>query len=72
MTRSFLFWISQYLIYMIQIQKYKARRVKDGALVSGYAAVGAESGVAWIMIPTAGTDNQFHCVEVDGETLEEL
>lgn len=53
---------------MIHVQKYCARRIKDGTEVRGYAAVGCESRAVWIMVPVKGTDN-FSCVQVESESL---
>ena len=53
---------------MIHVQKYCARRIKDGTEVRGYAAVGCESGAVWIMVPVKGTDD-FSCVQVEPESL---
>lgn len=55
---------------MKEIKQYKARRIKDGAIVRGYAAQETESGMVWIMIPAG--ESSFHIVEVDGETVEEI
>lgn len=52
---------------MQKIRKYKGRRIKDGSLVTGYAAQGTECGLTFILIPASS--NSFHTVEVDPETL---
>lgn len=57
---------------MQYIQKYAANRVKDGSLVVGYAAIGYESTTAWIMVPTKGTTDQFHMVQVNPESIVPL
>ena len=54
---------------MIEIQKYCGRRVTDGSDVRGYAAVGCESERAFILVPAKGTDDKFHIVEVQPESL---
>ena len=51
----------------MSIQQYRGRRVKDGSLVSGYAAQGIECGATFILVPA--TENSFHIVEVDSDTL---
>ena len=55
--------------YMIHIQRYSGQRVKDGATVTGYAAVASESDKAFILIPAKETNNKFHIVEVTPDTL---
>lgn len=57
---------------MQYIQKYSGRRIKDGTTVRGYAAIGYESSTAWLMIPVKDSDNQFHSVQVDPESLVPL
>jgi len=57
---------------MQYIQKYSGRRIKDDTTVRGYAAIGYESTTAWIMVPTKGTTDQFHVVQVDPESLVPL
>lgn len=55
---------------MKKIKQYMAKRIKDGAIVRGYAAQEPKSGRVWIMIPAG--ESSFHIVEVDGETVEEI
>ena len=57
---------------MIHVQKYCARRVKDGAEVRGYVAVACEGKAMWIMVPVKGTIDQFRCVEVEPDSLVPL
>ena len=38
----------------------------------GYAAIGYESTTAWIMVPTKGTTDQFHMVQVNPESIVPL
>ena len=54
---------------MIDIQRYSGQRVKDGATVTGYAAVASESDKAFILIPSRETNNKFYIVEVAPDTL---
>lgn len=51
---------------------YLGRRIKDGSLVAGYAAIGSEGHTAWIMAPTAMSDDQFRMFNVDPESLERI
>lgn len=51
---------------------YTGRRIKDGSLVAGYAAIGSEGHTAWIMAPTAMSDDQFRMFNVDPESLERI
>ena len=57
---------------MKHIQQYSGDRVKDGTPVRGYAAIGSESNAAWILVPTKGTEDQFHIVEVKPDSLVPL
>ena len=54
---------------MINIQKYCGKRVKDGSEVRGYAAVSCESERAFILVPAKGTDDKFHIMEVQPDSL---
>lgn len=54
---------------MIHVQKYCARRVKDGAEVRGFAAVACDSKAVWIMVPVKDTIDKFHCVQVKPDSL---
>ena len=57
---------------MVNIQRYSGRRVKGGATVTGYAAVGYESQAAWILIPAEGSNDSFHIVEVEPDSIQEV
>lgn len=56
----------------MKIPMYSGRRIKDGSLVAGYPAIGAEGNTAWIMAPTAMSDDQFRMYQVDPDSLQEL
>ena len=53
----------------MNIHMYCARRIKDGNEVKGYPAISGDGTCAWIMVPVPGTDNQFHSVHVDGDSI---
>ena len=57
---------------MKHIQQYSGERVKDGSSVRGYAAIGWENNVAWILVPAKGTDDKFHIVEVKPDSIVPL
>ena len=68
-TRCFLLDITHYYIYMIEIQRYKGRRVKDGATHTGYAVRGTgDGGKTFILVPA--NKDSFHIMEVEAESLE--
>ena len=54
---------------MTNIQKYCGCRVTDGSEVRGYAAVSCESERAFILVPAKGTDDKFHIVEIQPDSL---
>lgn len=56
----------------MKIPMYSGRRIKDGSLVAGYPAIGSEGNTAWIMAPTAMSDDQFRMYNVDPDSLQEL
>ena len=57
---------------LMKIPMYSGRRIKDGSLVAGYPAIGSEGNTAWIMAPTAMSDDQFRMYNVEPESLQEL
>ena len=57
---------------IMNVPMYTGRRIKDGSLVAGYAAIGSEGHTAWIMAPTAMSDDQFRMFNVDPESLERI
>lgn len=57
---------------IMKVPMYTGRRIKDGSLVAGYAAIGGEGNTAWIMAPTIMSDDQFRMFNVDPESLREL
>ena len=56
----------------MNVPMYTGRRIKDGSLVAGYAAIGSEGHTAWIMAPTDVSDDQFRMYNVDPESLERI
>ena len=57
---------------MIHVQKYCARRVKDGSEVRGYAAVACDGKAVWIMVPVKGKEDKFTGLQVDPDSLVPL
>lgn len=66
---AFFLVINKNNIDMKHIQKYSGKRMADGSDVRGYEAIGSESERDVILGPAKGTDDKFHIIEVQHESL---